>query len=105
MAPEGVLEPGRGAALTRPHTATALSLQVENTLHGAGLPYGYTITVWSSGQVLVHTHGSPGIGYVFLLAAGAALAYRTYVHHAGAEQVRTGSELHRRRVLPGCGVP
>ena len=41
----------------------------------AGLPYGYTVTMWSSGQVLIHFHGTPSLGLVALFAAGALLGY------------------------------
>jgi hypothetical protein len=46
-----------------------------SALHGAGLPYGFTITVFSSGQGLVHFHGPPAVGLLFLFATGAAAAY------------------------------
>ncbi len=46
-----------------------------SALHGAGLPYGFTITVFASGQGLVHFHGPPDVALLFLFAAGAAAAY------------------------------
>jgi hypothetical protein len=48
-----------------------------SALHAAGLPYGYTVTVWSSGQVLIDLHGTPAIWLVLLYAAGAVTAYGT----------------------------
>jgi len=45
---------------------------LETALHCAGLPYGYAITVWSTGAVLIDAHGPPSVGRVFLFAAGAA---------------------------------
>src|SRR3954466_16033166 len=42
---------------------------------GASLPYGYTVTMWCSGQVLIHFHGTPGLGLVALFAAGALAGY------------------------------
>ena len=44
-------------------------------LHCSGLPYGYAITVWSSGAVVMGARGKPSVGHVFLFASGAALAY------------------------------
>src|SRR3954453_12719113 len=41
----------------------------------AALPYGYTVTMWSSGQVLIHFHGTPSLGLVALFAAGALLGF------------------------------
>ncbi len=46
-----------------------------SALHGAGLPYGFTITVFCSGQGLVHFHGPPSVALLFLFAVGAAAAY------------------------------
>jgi hypothetical protein len=43
--------------------------------NGAALPYGYTVTMWSSGQVLIHYHGVPSLGLVWLFAAGALAAF------------------------------
>ena len=44
-------------------------------LHGAGIPYGYAITVWSSGSALTGAQGKPSVGNILLFAAGAAVAY------------------------------
>jgi len=38
-------------------------------------PYGYTISLWSSGALLVHFHGSPSVGEVFLFLTGALLGF------------------------------
>ncbi len=46
-----------------------------SALHGAGLPYGFTISIFASGQALVHFHGPPRPASLFLFAAGAATAY------------------------------
>ena len=48
---------------------------VENAQHGSALPYGFTLTVWGSGQVLIDHRGQPAIGMVFLFVAGAAAAW------------------------------
>src|SRR3954447_24501689 len=48
---------------------------VETALHGSALPYGFALTVWGSGQVLIGQRGSPTIGLVFLFAAGGAAAW------------------------------
>ena len=34
-------------------------------------PYGYTVTLWSTGALLIHFHGNPKVWEVFLFAAGA----------------------------------
>ncbi len=48
---------------------------LENAVHGAGLPYGYAVTVWSTGAALSGRHGMPSTGSIFLFAAGATIAY------------------------------
>ena len=50
---------------------------VETSVHGAGLPYGYAVTVWSTGAMLIGEHGKASPGHVFLFAGGAAAAYGT----------------------------
>jgi hypothetical protein len=47
-----------------------------NTLvSSSAAPYGYTISVWSSGAVLIHFRGPPNVGDVFLFAAGALAGF------------------------------
>ena len=50
---------------------------IETSVHGAGLPYGYAITVWSTGAMLIGEHGTASPGLVFLFVGGAAAAYGT----------------------------
>jgi ribosomal protein S18 acetylase RimI-like enzyme len=38
-------------------------------------PYGYTISIWSSGAVLMRSHGTPRVGDVFAFVAGAVIAF------------------------------
>lgn len=38
-------------------------------------PYGYTLTIWTSGAVLSHTRGIPGAGDALLFLVGAVGAY------------------------------
>jgi hypothetical protein len=38
-------------------------------------PYGYTVSLWSTGAVLVHFHSAPTIAEIFLFAAGALGGY------------------------------
>jgi hypothetical protein len=48
---------------------------MRTVLRGSALPYGYTVTLWSTGAVTLGRHGPPGVGYVFLFAAGAIVAF------------------------------
>jgi hypothetical protein len=38
-------------------------------------PYGYTVTLWSSGAVLLRSHGTPHVADVFAFAAGALAGF------------------------------
>ena len=44
-------------------------------LRGSALPYGYTVTVWTSGMMLVRHRGLPSTGQVFLFMLGAVAAF------------------------------
>ena len=62
---------------------------LRSVLQTVALPYGYTITVWSSGQELIHRHGMPPVGDVFLFAAGAVAGFaalRVFIPHATGEE-------------------
>jgi hypothetical protein len=48
---------------------------VGSALRNAGLPYGYTITVWSTAQATIAAHGTPSVGFIALFALGAITAY------------------------------
>jgi len=72
---------------------------VQTALHGAGLPYGYAITVWSTGSALTGEHGMPSMGDIYLFTAGAVAAYGglrflTWETEGEAEKPLTRS--HRR---------
>lgn len=65
-------------------------------------PYGYTISVWSSGAVLIHFRGAPNVGDVLLFAAGALAGFTMiglFAHRrlGTIEEMATG----RERVLAG----
>lgn len=48
---------------------------LDAAVKGAALPYGYTVTIWSSGQVLIDRGGKPGVGSVFGVLLGAVAAF------------------------------
>jgi hypothetical protein len=48
---------------------------LRSAVQAAGLPYGYTVTMWSSGQVLIHFHGMPTLPMIAVFAAGALGGY------------------------------
>jgi hypothetical protein len=44
-------------------------------LRGSAIPYGYTVTVWTSGMMLTHQRGNPTVAEIFLFMAGAVAAF------------------------------
>ena len=45
------------------------------TVASSAAPYGYTLTIWTSGAVLSHAQGIPNAGEALLFLAGAVFAY------------------------------
>jgi predicted Zn-dependent protease with MMP-like domain len=45
------------------------------TLGASALPYGYTLTIWSSGAMLMHYRGAPAVWEILLFVAGAIVAF------------------------------
>ena len=58
-----------------PPTISVLRAALGTIVAASAAPYGYTITIWSSGAVLMHAHGTPQVGEVFAFLAGALCAY------------------------------
>jgi hypothetical protein len=77
---------------------------LETALHGAGLPYGYAVTVWSTGAVLIGEQGTPSVGRVFLFAAGAASAYGALRFLTQATEGEAGTQLTRSPHLIRAGA-
>lgn len=77
---------------------------LETALHGAGLPYGYAITVWSSGVLLTRAQGAPSVGRVFLFAIGAATAYGGLRFLTRATEGEAGTQLTRSPTLLRAGL-
>jgi hypothetical protein len=65
--------------MRRPAYRSAVHLVLERS----AVPYGYTLTVWSSGAMLMHRHGAPPPLDVFLFLGGGALAFAVLVLAAG----------------------
>jgi hypothetical protein len=77
---------------------------LETVLHGAGLPYGYAITVWSTGAVLASTHGLASVDRVFLFAAGAAIGYGCLRFLTETVEGEAGTALTRSAHLVRAGA-
>jgi hypothetical protein len=48
---------------------------LRTTVAASAAPYGYTLTIWTSGAVLSHTRGIPSAGDALLFLVGAVGAY------------------------------
>ena len=57
---------------------------IQTALHGAGLPYGYAITVWATGAALAAEHGVASPVELYLFAAGAVVLSAAESGHGGA---------------------
>ena len=82
---------------------------IATTVASAGVPYGYTITLWSSGAVMMHAHGTPTVGEVFAFMAGALAGFGliAVIAHGGSVQVdqydsQDGGQHSRERLLAGA---
>jgi hypothetical protein len=66
-------------------------------------PYGYTISIWSSGAVLLHVHGVPTVAEVFAFLAGALAGFGAMALAAQGAVARMESLDHPPdRVLAGA---
>lgn len=66
-------------------------------------PYGYTISIWSSGAVLMHSHGTPEVADVFAFLAGALTGFGVLALFSRGALARMESLDHPPdRVLAGA---
>ncbi|HEY1285275.1 MAG TPA: hypothetical protein VGF04_04245 [Solirubrobacterales bacterium] len=63
-----------GEPAEKPKARTA-SLAAGTIVSSSATPYGYTVSLWSTGALLLHSHSTPAPWEVFLFAAGAVLAF------------------------------
>jgi hypothetical protein len=50
-------------------------IAVGTIVSSSAAPYGYTVSLWSSGALLIHSHSIPAVWEVFLCAAGAIAGF------------------------------
>jgi hypothetical protein len=58
-----------------PSPTRLLRAALRTIVAASSAPYGYTISVWSSGAVLINGHGVPHVAEVFAFLAGALTAF------------------------------
>lgn len=79
-----------------------LSLALGTVASASAAPYGYTVSVWSSGAVLIHFRGAPNVGDVFLFIAGALSGFSAIALLAHRPLRHSGPmDPGRERVLAG----
>lgn len=71
-------------------------------LSASAIPFGYTIAIWSSGALLIRSHGDPTVGDVFLFLAGALFGF-TVLGLLGRGVMATAEPINHSeaRVLAG----
>jgi hypothetical protein len=72
-------------------------------LVSSGTPYGYTLTIWSSGAVLRHFRGLPSLREIFLFLAGALFAF-TALSLVGFAVARRAKPFEVSSALDWTGV-
>lgn len=55
--------------------ARTLGAALSTLLVASAAPYGYTLAIWSSGALLMRSHGVPDVGDVFIFVAGAIAGF------------------------------
>ena len=56
-------------------TGRSLQAAMGTIVAASAAPYGYTISIWSSGAVLMQSHGTPRVAEVFAFVAGALTGF------------------------------
>lgn len=70
--------PGTAATETKHRSqrpGRTLQVALGTIVAASAAPYGYTISIWSSGAVLMHFHGTPSVADVFGFLAGALTGF------------------------------
>jgi hypothetical protein len=55
--------------------SSTTGIALGTVVSASAAPYGYTVSLWSSGALLIHFRGAPNVGEVFLFAAGALAGF------------------------------
>jgi hypothetical protein len=58
-----------------PSAGCTLREALATIVAASAAPYGYTVTLWSSGAVLMGSHGTPHVAEVFAFLAGALAGF------------------------------
>jgi hypothetical protein len=86
-----------------PSPVPTLRAALGTIVAASAAPYGYTISIWSSGAVLMHGHGVPTVAEVFAFLAGALTGFGAMALAAQGAVARMESLDHPPdRVLAGA---
>ena len=83
--------------------ARTLRAALGTMVAASAAPYGYTISIWSSGAVLMHSHGTPAVAEVFAFLPGALTGFGLLALFSRGALARLESLDHAPdRVLAGA---
>jgi hypothetical protein len=68
-------DPGHRAPAVLSAAGRPLQVAMGTIVAASAAPYGYTISVWSSGAILMGSHGTPDVAEVFAFVAGALTGF------------------------------
>lgn len=74
--------------MSRATSTQAWNRSLAAVASGSAVPYGYTVTLWSSGAVLSHAHGAPDVPRIALFMLGALAGFTAF---GGVARVLGGS--------------
>jgi hypothetical protein len=81
---------------------SAFKLALGAMMSSSAAPYGYTVSVWGSGAVLISSRSIPNVGDVFLFAAGALCAFNLLALVSSRLGATRAMGLGRERVITGA---
>jgi hypothetical protein len=75
--------------------------RLRSSVRQAAVPYGFTVVIWTSGGVLIETHGAPNVldAYLFLAGACGAVALASAIAGRG-----TAAGPHRGSLASGVAA-
>jgi hypothetical protein len=76
---------------------------VSTLVVASAAPYGYTLTIWSSGALLVRSHGDPSVGDVGIFVAGAIAGFNLLALMV-ADTLEAAVSIDRRKDRLMAGV-
>jgi hypothetical protein len=79
---------------------------LRSAVSASAAPYGYTLTVWTSGAVTMHELGTPNVWRALLFLAGAVAGFAAVaaLAHGSPDQTFAERELHSVRLWGGFHV-